>query len=453
MKQKTTKTFLLRIMLGLALVLHTNSTLAQAWVPVGTAGFTPSSALISVMALDASNTPYIFYKDILNEYKGTVMKFEDGSWQPVGEPGFSSSMQPGSNNFSLRFDNNNIPYVAYSGIPSDNYPIAVMKFENNTWEVVAQFFSIGISDILLDFDSNNIPYLSYRSIQGEFVLLKFENNVWETVGSIASATIGSIFTFNNNNIPYVAFRDGENNNKATVMKFENGSWQFVGQPGFSSGGTEDLSLSFDSNNIPYIAYSDQTNQNKATVQRCVNNNWEFVGESGFTGSYLGDITIAFDSSDNLFICYREQATGYKAAVKKFVNGIWQPVGPSTGFSEGMAISLSFSIGNNGVLYSGYSDDEYSAKTTVMKFDPTAGVETSVFNQVEMYPNPASQSVTLTNLAENTAIKITDLTGKLIYSTKAVGASLTIDTTGFTSGLYLVELMGYEGNVVKKLVIK
>lgn len=446
------KTTFLKVVIGLLLLTATNNASAQNWVPVGTAGFTPSSALSSVMALDASNTPYIFYKDILNEYKGTVMKFEDGSWQPVGEPGFSSSMQTGSNDFSLRFDNNNIPYVAYSGISSDNYPIAVMKFENNTWEVVAQFFSIGISDILLDFDSNNIPYLSYRSIQGEFVLLKLENNVWETVGSIASSTIGSTFTFNNNNIPYVAFRDGENNNKATVMKFENGSWQFVGQPGFSSGGTAYLSLSFDSNNIPYIAYSDQTNQDKATVQRCVNNNWEFVGESGFTGSYSGDITIAFDNSDNLFISYREQATGYKAAVKKFVNGIWQSVGPSTGFSEGMTFSLSFSIGNNGVLYSGYSDNEYSAKTTVMKFDPTAGLETSVFNEVAMYPNPANGVVYIDNLPNQAAVTITDMTGKLVYSTKESGHTLSIDTARFAKGIYPVQITSNGKSMTKKLVV-
>lgn len=444
------KTTFLKIVLSLLLLTATNNTSAQDWVPVGTAGFTPSSALISVMALDASNTPYVFYKDILNEYKGTVMKFEDGSWQPVGEPGFSSSMQTGSDNFSLGFDINNIPYVAYSGIYSDNYPIAVMKFENNTWEVVAQFFSIGVSDILLDFDSNNIPYLSYRSTQGEFVLLKLENNVWETVGSIASATIGSTFTFNNNNIPYVAFRDGENNNKATVMKFENGNWQFVGQPGFSSGETEYLSLSFDSNNIPYIAYADQTNQNKATVQRCVNNNWEFVGESGFTGSYLGDITIAFDSSDNLFISYREQATGYKAAVKKFVNGIWQSVGPSTGFSEGMTFSLSFSIGNNGVLYSGYSDNEYSEKATVMKYDPTAGVATSVFNKVEMYPNPTSGILYIETTQEFQSYEVYNLIGQRLLSNNFTGS---IDMKDLSKGTYIIRLTTPNGEVFTEKVIK
>jgi hypothetical protein len=444
------KTTFLKTVLSLLLLTATNNTSAQDWVPVGTAGFTPSSALSSVMALDASNTPYVFYKDILNEYKGTVMKFEDGSWQPVGEPGFSSSMQTGSDNFSLGFDINNIPYVAYSGISSDNYPIVVMKFEDNTWEVVAQFFSIGVSDILLDFDSNNIPYLSYRSIQGEFVLLKLENNVWETVGSIASATIGSTFTFNNNNIPYVAFRDGENNNKATVMKFENGNWQFVGQPGFSSGETEYLSLSFDSNNIPYIAYADQTNQNKATVQRCVNNNWEFVGESGFTGSYLGDITIAFDSSDNLFISYREQATGYKAAVKKFVNGIWQSVGPSTGFSEGMTFSLSFSIGNNGVLYSGYSDNEYLEKATVMKFDPTAGLETSVFNEVEMYPNPTTGLVYIEASQKITSYEVYNLIGQRLLKGNFTGS---IDMKDLSKGTYIIRLITQGGAVITEKIIK
>jgi len=66
--------------------------------------------------------------------------------------------------------------------------------------------------------------------------------------------------------PYVAYRDGSNSYKATVMKFDGTNWVNVGSPGFSAGDAEYTSLAFEGG-TPYVAYTDVGNSNKATVMR------------------------------------------------------------------------------------------------------------------------------------------------------------------------------------------
>ena len=70
------------------------------------------------------------------------------------------------------------------------------------------------------------------------------------------------------NVPYVAYTDGANNYKATVMKYDSGSgWVLVGSAGFSDGAALYTSLALDSNAVPYVAYKDLANGDKATVMK------------------------------------------------------------------------------------------------------------------------------------------------------------------------------------------
>src|SRR5262245_42746129 len=60
---------------------------------------------------------------------------------------------------------------------------------------------------------------------------------WETVGSsgfsAGEASYTSIIV--DNGTPYVAYQDGANSYKATLMKFDGANWVTVGLAGFSAG--------------------------------------------------------------------------------------------------------------------------------------------------------------------------------------------------------------------------
>jgi hypothetical protein len=72
--------------------------------------------------------------------------------------------------------------------------------------------------------------------------------------------------------------------------------------------------------------------------------------------------------------------------------------------------------------------------------------------VEVYPNPATASVRIKNLAAGTQICITDITGKVCYTTVADAREIQVNTAGYHNGVYLLTLTSGAERMVKKLLI-
>ncbi|MEN9701392.1 MAG: hypothetical protein RIR55_707, partial [Bacteroidota bacterium] len=88
---------------------------------------------------------------------------------------------------------------------------------------------------------------------------------------------------------------------------------------------------------------------------------------------------------------------------------------------------------------------------------------SVQNNIQIFPNPVPPSfngqVAIKGLVENAIVKITDLTGKLLYQTTALGGQAvwntrTIEGRKVATGIYLVFVRDISGNEkgVGKIVI-
>ncbi|GGG33111.1 hypothetical protein GCM10011344_37540 [Dokdonia pacifica] len=85
-------------------------------------------------------------------------------------------------------------------------------------------------------------------------------------------------------------------------------------------------------------------------------------------------------------------------------------------------------------------------------DPFDLLSTDEFSipSLEMYPNPASASVSITTTQPLQAIAIYDITGKLVLETTSdVTMSSIVNTSNFKKGLYLVQTQG----ITQKLIIK
>lgn len=89
---------------------------------------------------------------------------------------------------------------------------------------------------------------------------------WQPVGSaeFSAGEAKYISLFVDGGTPYVAYSDGANSHKATVMKYDGANWVPVGSAGFSAGPAMYTSLFVDGG-TPYVAYSDGDNSYKATV--------------------------------------------------------------------------------------------------------------------------------------------------------------------------------------------
>jgi hypothetical protein len=454
-KNNTMKTTFFKTLLGLFITLNGSLVSAQAWVPVGDSNFPYTE--YSTLALDSNDVPYIFYKNYFDGNTGFVMKFENDSWNAVGEEGFSETMFPGPGNnvgwrtHALVLDSNNISYVAYANTDGK---IVVKKLENNQWlflgeEAISQASATAIS---LAFDNNNILYVSYMDWNiNSLVVKKFEDNNWISVDSSVVSNLlvsNSEITFDSNNNLYIAYVGKEelwSPNKVIIKKNENNTWEDVGSViTTEQDNLFNIALVIDGQDIPYIFYNQSLNT--ILMKKFEENSWQTVGEIESPDNYLIFSSTAFDYFNIPYISYTTitDNSNITTTIKKYEDNVWQTVGGTNQFNGVSSITFD----SNNIPYAVFTA---TGSTTVRKFDPTAGVATSVFNQVEMYPNPANGVVYIDNLPNDTTVTITDMTGKLIYSTTTTAENINIDTTSFISGLYIVQLTHNSGSIVKKLV--
>ncbi|MBK9174965.1 MAG: hypothetical protein IPM46_01260 [Flavobacteriales bacterium] len=67
----------------------------SAWVPVGTLGFTPSSANQVALALNDLDLPTVAYADAALSDRVTVQRWDGSTWQGIGTAGISASVATG----------------------------------------------------------------------------------------------------------------------------------------------------------------------------------------------------------------------------------------------------------------------------------------------------------------------------------------------------------------------
>lgn len=219
---------------------------------------------------------------------------------------------------------------------------------------------------------------------------------WTNVGnagfSADNANFTSLKVFNG--IPYVAYMDSGNNNKATLMKYDanNGGWQPVGTAGFTAGYADLTSLFITPDGTPYVAFRDGSLNYRVSVMKYQEpGGWQLVGNPGFSGESANDITVIVDNGIPYVAC-RDNSTLNRATVKKYDSGTntWLTLGNPAGFSVGCAASLSLAV-LEGIPYVAYSDlapPPNNCKVTVQSYDSslntwlpvgTSGLE-SAFSQ-------------------------------------------------------------------------
>ncbi|MGL2965076.1 DUF7619 domain-containing protein [Flavobacterium sp. XGLA_31] len=125
--------------------------------------------------------------------------------------------------------------------------------------------------------------------------------------------------------------------------------------------------------------------------------------------------------------------------------------PKTGYALGDIIP------NTASIYFDYNP-AIITNTFNTEFVESLGTSTFSFNHIGLYPNPASNFVTVANqnLDEHlTTISIYDVLGKKVYhKNNIISEMTTIDTSHFAKGLYFVELVsGQNHKITKKLILK
>jgi len=85
-----------------------------------------------------------------------------------------------------------------------------------------------------------------------------------------------------------------------------------------------------------------------------------------------------------------------------------------------------------------------------------GEQPIVYNNIKMYPNPASKQVTLLlpqSADNNYTIKVTDMAGKIVLQQKAMGGTEQLSVDKLTTGTYIVEIIDSKGNRTTEKLVK
>jgi hypothetical protein len=448
-------------------------TIQAQWDTVGVKGFSNSVADTPFLKINpVTQEPYIVFRDAINYSEATVMRFDGNNWVYVGSPGFSDGDVFLT---TIAFDKTGIPYVAY-GDCNNNYKATVMKFDGNNWTPVGTSgFTPGAASYPnIALDSNGTPYVAFRD-QGDTVyyswpngfrasVMKFDGNNWVYVGapgfSAGTGPYGASFTtisFDKNNVPYIAYSDDFNGNRATVQKFDGTNWVYVGAHGFANWKAEySRSMVFDSQNRPYIVCSVS---GRVTVMRFENGNWTAFGNPSFSQGGAEYASIAIDNNDIVYVGFQDYGVTRKASVMKYDGTNWVYLGQQ-GFTPSSTQHSTVDVDKYGNVYIGYADSSTPHwYASVMKFtNNTADIKEIENNcSFNIYPNPTGSifNVYYKGDAAELIINITNQLGQNILSKKYSSQSELNDSFDLSSqpkGVYFIEIVVDGKREVKKIVV-
>ena len=119
------------------------------------------------------------------------------------------------------------------------------------------------------------------------------------------------------------------------------------------------------------------------------------------------------------------------------------------------------MGETGISYtSAASVGNYAVEVTLGGCTETSdcilidksGVEEVVDQNIEIYPNPATDNITIAWSGEVTFIKITDPKGKVLQSiSKLSGTEQSISLANFAQGVYFIHVGNADTSVINTVV--
>lgn len=243
------------------------------------------------------------------------------------------------------------------------------------WRLVGNAgFSAGVAEYTsLSVDNNGIPYVAYRdgANGNKVTVMKYDGAKWMAVGNAgfsADSTKYTSLVVDNNGTPYVAYKDWANGRKATVMKYNGSNWVAVGNTGFSAGVAEYTSLTLGKNGTPYIAYCDSANNAEATVMKYNGTNWVVVGNTGFSPDAITSIYITVDSRDTPYVAFTDYSSNGSGYSMKYDGTNWKQFGyqGSGNFSNPEINLLGIKTGKNDTPYVAYYYKQVNNGISYMK---------------------------------------------------------------------------------------
>ena len=131
------------------------------------------------------------------------------------------------------------------------------------------------------------------------------------------------------------------------------------------------------------------------------------------------------------------------------------------YNEGAVVTIS-AVANNGYHFVRWNDGSTQNPRTVTvtanatyvaTFEANVGIDDASLAQVNLYPNPATDKVTLSGLAQQARIDLIDATGRTLATWTSADEHTTLDISRLSRGNYFLRITDATGIIVRKMTVK
>jgi hypothetical protein len=254
----------------------------NTWSTLGAAIGTGEGHWVDLM-VTPDGKPCVAYSDYSCGNRSTAMKFDAGVWSPIGTPGYSVS-SAGYERLVTARDG-----TMYSAFSDNAYPDAanvgkasVLRFDptTSTWSYLGTpgFTAFGASNLTLAIDHAGVPWIAYYRYHAAIIVQRFDGTNWVTApGSPNGADVPTVeseswrqwlsLQFDSQDRPYIAYQLFYGGQRAVVRRLDGIDWQLVGQAGFTPGAADYLSMIVDEQDTPWVVYRDGAYGQHVSVMR------------------------------------------------------------------------------------------------------------------------------------------------------------------------------------------
>ena len=240
----------------------------NTWIDLGmvhSASYTRSDIII-----DGNGTPVATAIDQANAV-GWASYYDGSNWQSMG----SFSDNKVGVFVSMKLDNNGYPIIIYGTDGTNLFYSEVRSYDGTQWNLLGGGH---VSSNLFFFDhdvavssSGEVYAVQIRAASNQEVdVYKIMNGNWQllTANISGGGAEGCKIELNDKDEPIVTFNDLSQNGKVSAMLYENGSWRYLGIPGFTDLASSSA-MNTDNNGVPYVAYDDINLQEKLSVKKYI----------------------------------------------------------------------------------------------------------------------------------------------------------------------------------------
>lgn len=440
---------------ALGIFVNTISINAQQWENVGPATTVSNGgSSYNNLAIDATGNYYLSYYDT-SVSKGTVQKFDGTSWSFLGG-------NPGITTGAALYNSLTLDVLGNVYYTNQGTGLEIRRYSNNAWTALASATTNTVNYHASATSPSNNALFTYSS-DNSGTVRRLTNGSWEQVGNTGfsnGASFAEMVIGTNNKVYTCNVSSGVRVYEISTSATSNDTWALTGgayvDTSSSSGEQYTSDIAIDSNNNLYVAYiSNSTNGRKINVKKFDGTSWTQVGNANFSAKAVQHLAIAVSSSGSPYVVASQwdssDGNHLRNTVYKYDSTLntWSSFGGDF-VSDGQAIYNDLIVDNtNNYLVLTYSQSGTKVKRMALAANQLSTQDITK-NNIEIYPNPTNGIVNIKGDLKVKSVEIANTVGQLL-SIKSENQQ--IDITSYPKGIYFVKINMENGKQIIKKVIK